>query len=102
MVLTVFRNRLRPEALQDYLQWAARISELAKRMPGYISHKGFVAEDGERVTIVEFESEEAQRAWRMHPEHVAAQNKGRQEFYAEYRLQICSVQRETGSPPRKV
>ena len=101
MVLTVFRNRLRPEALQDYLQWAARISELAMRMPGYISHKGFVAEDGERVTIVEFESEETQRAWRMLPEHVEAQKKGRQEFYSEFRLQICSVQRETVHPPRR-
>lgn len=99
MVLTVFRTRLRPEALQVYLQWAARISELAKRMPGYISHKGFVAEDGERVTIVEFESEEAQRAWRMHPEHIEAQKKGRKEFYSEFRLQICSVQRETTFPP---
>ncbi len=34
------------------------MSALAKAMPGYISHKGFVAEDGERVTIVEFESDE--------------------------------------------
>ncbi len=100
MVLTVFRNRLRPDAA-DYPQWAARISELAKRMPGHVSHKTFVAEDGERVTIVEFESEDAQRAWRMHPEHVEAQKKGHREFYAEYRLQICSVQRETAYPPRK-
>jgi hypothetical protein len=28
-------------------------------MPGSISHRGFVAEDGERVTIVELESDEA-------------------------------------------
>lgn len=100
MVLTVFRSRLRPEAQQEYMQWAARISELAKRMPGYISHKGFVAEDGERVTLVEFESEEAQRAWRTHPEHIEAQKKGRQAFYSEFRLQICSVQRETVFPAR--
>jgi len=99
MVLTVFRNRLRPDA-KDYPDMAARMSELASRMPGYISHKGFVAEDGERVTLVEFESEEAQRAWRMHPEHVEAQKKGRQSFYSEFRLQICSVQRETAFPPR--
>ena len=97
MVLTVFRNRLKPDAT-EYPDLAARMSELAKGMPGYVSHKTFVAEDGERVTLVEFASEEAQRAWRTHPEHVAAQNKGRQEFYAEYRLQICSVQRETRFP----
>jgi len=100
MVLTVFRSRLRPDAQREYMEWAARISELAKRMPGYISHKGFVAEDGERVTLVEFESEEAQRAWRTHPEHIEAQKKGRQAFYSEFRLQICSVQRETVFPPR--
>lgn len=100
MVLTVFRNRLRPDA-RDYPEMAARMSELAKRMPGYVSHKTFVAEDGERVTIVEFESEEAQRAWRMHPEHLEAQKKGRQAFYSEFRLQICTVQRESAFPPRK-
>ena len=101
MIVTVFRSRVRPEAQQEYLQWLGRIAALAKTMPGYISHKGFAAEDGERVTIVEFESEEAQRAWRMHPEHAAAQKKGRQEFYSEYRLQICSVLRETLHPAKK-
>ncbi|TAK43551.1 MAG: antibiotic biosynthesis monooxygenase [Betaproteobacteria bacterium] len=99
MVLTVFRSRLRPD-VKDYPELATRMSELAKKMPGYISHKGFVAEDGERVTLVEFESEQAQRAWRMHPEHAEAQKLGRQAFYSEFRLQICSVQRETVFPPR--
>jgi len=47
--------------------------ELASSMPGYIAHKGFAAEDSERCTVVEFESEEAQRAWRMHPKHREAQ-----------------------------
>lgn len=99
MVVTVFRNRLRPDA-KDYPETAARIGELARSMPGFISHKTFVAEDGERLTLVEFESEEAQRAWRMHPEHVQAQKLGRSAFYSEYRLQICSLQRETAFPPK--
>jgi heme-degrading monooxygenase HmoA len=101
MIVTVFRSRVRPEAQQEYLQWVARIAALAKTMPGYISHKGFTAEDGERVTIVEFESEEAQRAWRLQPEHAVAQKKGRQEFYSEYRLQICTVLRESAHAAKK-
>lgn len=32
-------------------------------IPGYVSHKGFIAEDGERLTLVEFESEESMRTW---------------------------------------
>mgnify|MGYP003350083918 FL=1 len=58
MIVTVFRSRLKPGVQDEYGPMAARMSALAKSMPGYISHKGFVAEDGERVTIVEFENEE--------------------------------------------
>ena len=91
MVVTVFRSRLKSEALEEYGQWANRIGEIAKTMPGYISHKGFTAPDGERVTIVEFESEEDVRAWASYPDHVLAKKKGRGSFYTEYRIQICKV-----------
>ena len=55
----------------------------------------FIAEDGERVTIVEFADAQGQEGWRTRPEHVEAQNKGRREFYTEYKLQICDVVRES-------
>ncbi len=99
MIVTVFRSRLRPDAREDYVKLAERMSELARTMPGYISHKGFWAEDGERVTMVEFENEAAMRAWRMHPEHRAAQQKGRDSFYEEYKVQVCEVLREARFPP---
>jgi heme-degrading monooxygenase HmoA len=95
MVVTVFRSRVRAGAMQEYMQWAGRMSGLAVKMPGYISHKGFAADDGERVTIVEFESEEAQRAWATHPAHLEAQRKGRKDFYSEFRVQFCVPHRES-------
>ncbi len=95
MHIIIFRNRLKPDAVANYTGWADRMSALARTMPGYVSHKGFTAADGERVTIVEFESEEAMRGWATHPEHVAAKQKGRAEFYTEYSLQICTEQRAT-------
>jgi heme-degrading monooxygenase HmoA len=93
MIVTVFRSRLMPGLQEEYVALVNRMTELAASMPGYISHKGFFAEDGERCTIVEFESEEAQRAWRMHPEHREAQRKGRDIYYESYSLQICEVKR---------
>jgi heme-degrading monooxygenase HmoA len=93
-VVTVFRSRVRPEVMDEYAPLASRMSELAKTMPGYLAHKGFVAEDGERVTIVEFESEETHRAWALHAEHMQAKKKGRASFYSEYRIQICALLRE--------
>ena len=65
MIVTVFRSRLRPGFQDEYVALVDRMQQIAKTIPGYISHKGFWAEDGERVTIVEFEHEEGQRAWRM-------------------------------------
>ena len=94
MIVVVFRSRLAPEAGGDYETTGARMEELAVTMPGYIAHKEFVAEDGERLTLVEFESDEAIAAWRNHPEHVEAQRKGRSKFYSEFRLTVCKVLRE--------
>jgi heme-degrading monooxygenase HmoA len=95
MIVTVFRSRLRPGAREEYIALVDRMVELAETMPGYISHKGFFAEDGERVTIVEFEHEEGMRAWRMNPEHRAAQKKAREIYYSEYSVQVCNVVRES-------
>ena len=64
MIVTVFRSRLRPGVRDEYLALANRMNEIVKTMPGYTSDKDFVAEDGERVTVVEFELEEAMRALR--------------------------------------
>lgn len=95
MILTVFRSRLRDDGRDEYMTLAPRMSELARSMPGYRSHKVFVAEDGERVTLVEFEDEESQRRWSVQTEHVSAKKRGREAFYSEYCLQVCRVVRES-------
>ncbi len=94
-VVTIFRNRLKSENVDEYYEWAARISALAKTMPGYLSHKTFAAEDGERVTLVEFADEASQRGWSTEARHVEAKKKGREAFYTEYSIQVCSVTRES-------
>lgn len=94
MIVTVFRSRLRPGAEAEYGPLAQRMSELARTMPGYISHKSFAAEDGERVTIVEFESEEALQAWRIHPEHAKAKQRGITRLFGDYKFQVCNVIRD--------
>lgn len=100
MIITIFRNRLRPEHHDEYERWAARIHDLAVKMPGFISIKTFTADDGERVSIVEFESEETQRAWREQMDHRQAQELGRKLFYSEYRIQVCQPIREFSFPKK--
>lgn len=97
MIVTVFRSRLNAQFQGEYQKSAARMSELVRGIAGYVSHKGFTADDGERVTIVEFESEEGLKAWAAHPEHVGAKKMGRQVFFSEYRVQVCSVVRDSAT-----
>lgn len=95
MILTIFRSRLNQETRAEYDRFVERTASLAEAQPGFNGHKLFVAEDGERVTLVEFESMEAQRAWSLSREHVQAKLAGRSRFYSEYKIQICSVTRES-------
>lgn len=97
MIVTVFRSRLNAQHQDEYKKSAARMSELVRGIAGYVSHKGFTAEDGERVTIVEFESEEGLSAWATHPEHVGAKKMGRQVYFSEYRVQVCTVVRDSAT-----
>ena len=91
-VMTVFRSRLRDDATA-YPDHAARISALAREMPGYVEHKVFVAEDGERVTLVTFADRASHDGWRTHPEHRAAQRAGRAGYYSEYSIAIGTTER---------
>jgi heme-degrading monooxygenase HmoA len=95
MIVTVFRSRLRSGVDDDYGVLGERMATIARAMPGYVSDKDFVAEDGERVTVVEFESEEALRAWRLHPAHREAQRLARADYYEDYSIQVCEVVRES-------
>jgi heme-degrading monooxygenase HmoA len=91
MVVIVFRSRLREDidmAAAEAL--GVEMAGIAAAMPGFLSYKDYAAADGELLTLVEFESEERLAAWRDHPDHRAAQERGRREFFAEYQIQICA------------
>jgi heme-degrading monooxygenase HmoA len=66
----------------------------ARAMPGFVDFKSFTADDGERVSIVVFASPEAHAAWRDDARHRVAQQRGRDEWYAEYRIQVCRLESE--------
>lgn len=90
-VITVFRNRLRPEHADMYAVEAERMTHLAGAMPGFVDSKTFSSPDGERVTIVTFADRESHDAWRDHPEHRRAQQNGIDHYYAEYAIQVGEI-----------
>ncbi len=91
-IVTVFRSRLRADA--DAIGYHAVADEMerqARNMPGFVDFKSFTADDGERVSIAVFDSIDHHDRWRDHPDHRAAQQRGRDEFYSEYRIMVGEV-----------
>lgn len=99
-VVTVFRSRLRSEALDEYAELAPHLEARARSMPGFVEFKTFTAEDGERVSIVVFETWQQHCAWRDDPEHRRAQARGRQLLYEDYTVQVCREVRRRHLDPR--
>lgn len=64
-------------------------------MPGFISIKDFVAEDGERLALAEWDNAADLARWRNEPSHAAAQSAGRERYYSEYQVQVCTVDRHS-------
>lgn len=93
MVVAIFRARVRAEQATAYYALAEEMAAIARGMPGFVSWKAYTAEDGERVSVHEWESAERLAAWRNHPEHVKVQALGRERFYDEYTLYVCDEPR---------
>jgi heme-degrading monooxygenase HmoA len=90
-IITIFRSRLREDHRDSYEELAPTMAVLAASMPGFIDAKSFIADDGERVTVVTFASRETHEAWRTHPRHRVAQQRGINEFYSQYSIQVGEV-----------
>jgi heme-degrading monooxygenase HmoA len=101
MVVVTFRNRFAPGIDEpEYGQRAGKLFEIVSAMPGFRGIRSYAAEDGEQLSLIEFDSLDSLAAWRDHPEHRVAQQLGKDRYYAEYHLQICELVREAHQEPR--
>ena len=94
MVIVLIRNALRPGAdVAAYEALNLQMYEILSKMPGFLGANGYKSEDGEEMGMVRFESLEALKAWREHPDHVLARTRGHSEFYASLTIEVCEVVR---------
>lgn len=91
MHITVFRNRKRVGMnFTAYALDSERMVELASKQRGFIACRRYVSDDGESLSIAEWETEGDAKAWGRHPEHVTAQAQGRADYYESYTVYSCS------------
>jgi heme-degrading monooxygenase HmoA len=99
-VVTVFRSRLREDADPSYEALDAFLRARAAELGGLVEVKSFVAEDGERATLVTFADRASHERWARDDEHRAAQRLGRSSVYSAFSIQVaeCTSAREFTSP----
>ncbi|MEZ4778007.1 MAG: antibiotic biosynthesis monooxygenase [Flavobacteriaceae bacterium] len=80
------------ENLKGYAEMAEAMEKLAKKQPGYLGMEHARSEIG--ITISYWETQEAIAHWKANLEHQEAQQMGREQWYKNYTVRICKVERE--------
>lgn len=98
MIAVIFEVEPADGRKVEYLDIAAEMRPKLDRIDGFISVERFqsLAEPRKLLSLSFFEDEAAIAAWRTLSAHRAAQAKGRDGIFDDYRLRIASVVRDYG------
>lgn len=80
--------------LTDYQETAGRMEELAKQQPGYLGVESARSEVG--ITVSYWKDLDSVTKWKNNIQHSEARERGRKQWYRQYQLRICKVEREYG------
>jgi heme-degrading monooxygenase HmoA len=90
----VIFTSLRTDIDHGYGETAARMVELAAQQPGFLGIES--ARDGLGITVSYWRTADDARSWKQVAEHLHAQQRGRDAWYAAYRVRIATVHRDYG------
>ena len=92
--VAVIFTSLRTEGDRGYAEMSERMYQLATRQPGFLGVES--AREGLGITVSYWVDGDAALAWKQDAEHLLAQRMGREEWYADYRVRVATVEREYG------
>lgn len=78
----------------DYSTVADKMEELAKQQPGFLGVESARDHAGLGITISYWESLEAIEIWKQNVLHKEAKKRGREQWYENFHLRICLVEKE--------
>jgi heme-degrading monooxygenase HmoA len=96
MVVVVFEVMMKEGRSQEYFDIAARLKPELEQIDGFISVERFesMSKPGRYVSISFWRDEAAVQAWREHAEHRWAQQQGKEEIFADFRISVASIERQ--------
>ncbi|UOB80607.1 antibiotic biosynthesis monooxygenase [Bacillus sp. ZJS3] len=78
----------------DYSTVADKMEELAKQQPGFLGVESARDHAGLGITISYWKSLEAIDNWKRNALHKEAKKRGREQWYENFHLRICLVEKE--------
>jgi heme-degrading monooxygenase HmoA len=102
MIAVIFEVWPKGQHRQEYLDIAAELRPLLADIDGFVSIERFesLSEPGKILSLSFWRDEDAVAAWRQLAEHRAAQTRGREYIFADYRLRVAHVLRDYGMDSR--
>lgn len=98
----IFSSQRRIQPGDDgYGAMAAYLEDKVRSQPGFLGVESTRDASGFGITVAYFSDETAIAHWRRDPEHAAARERGRIEWYDHYELRIAKVERAYGAAPNK-
>src|SRR5690606_30329735 len=88
----VIFTSVQTENIEGYSEMAELMETLAKQQPGFIGIESARNEIG--ITVSYWQNLEGIKNWKANLDHLIAQKKGRENWYAYYKVRICLVERE--------
>jgi len=93
----VIFTSIRTPGDRGYADMADRMVELASKQPGFLGVESVRDGDGVGITVSYWESTEAIAAWKAQADHLAAQQRGRRDWYQRYEVRVARVERAYGT-----
>ena len=93
-IAVIFTSVRRDVADDGYREVALAMEALVAEQPGYLGHES--ARDELGITVSYWRSEADARAWKDVAAHASARQRGREDFYADYRVRVAHVVRDDG------
>jgi heme-degrading monooxygenase HmoA len=90
----IFTSERTPENEREYALMAARMDALAAEQPGYLGVDS--ARENIGITVSYWSDHDSIVAWKRNLDHLEAQRRGREVWYATYRVRVAKVEREYG------
>ena len=75
-----------------YIETASLMEELAKKQQGYLGIES--SRDTIGITVSYWESLEDIQHWKLQVDHTKARAKGKSEWYQQFKVRICKVERD--------